>query len=258
MNVEKIARELAQARTARKKLTEYPTDAPFDLGTAYDIQSATAELLSGPKVGWKIGATSVAAQQALGCPEPVAGPIFEDNIIAAPAVVPVRDDDLRIVEPEIGFRLATDLPPRDAGYTPEDVRAAIATVMPVIELVTKRLPGGPKERPEWIVADGAFHLALVVGPETDFATDMDVAAETVTVDEDGVQIHEGVGSNALGDPILALTWLANHLSKQGITLAANDIVATGVITPMFQGQIGASYVAQFKTLGAVSLKLTQM
>lgn len=41
-----------------------------------------------------------------------------------------------------------------------------------------------------------------------------------------VQIR-GTGAEVLGDPLNALTFLANFLSRQGITLKRGEIVSTG-------------------------------
>jgi 2-keto-4-pentenoate hydratase len=45
--------------------------------------------------------------------------------------------------------------------------------------------------------------------------------------------REGIGANVLGDPRLALTWLANELPAMGATLAAGHIITTGTcVVPM--------------------------
>ncbi len=47
---------------------------------------------------------------------------------------------------------------------------------------------------------------------------------------EGRGAHHGRGGNALDDPRLALTWLANALSRQGITLRKGEVVTTGTTT----------------------------
>ena len=41
----------------------------------------------------------------------------------------------------------------------------------------------------------------------------------------------GHGKNVLGDPRVALTWLANELRQLGVTLRAGEIVTTGTCHP---------------------------
>jgi 2-keto-4-pentenoate hydratase len=49
----------------------------------------------------------------------------------------------------------------------------------------------------------------------------------------GMLTAEGSGANVLGDPRIALTWVANELSSFGDGLLAGEVVTTGTcITPM--------------------------
>ena len=60
-----------------------------------------------------------------------------------------------------------------------------------------------------------------------------------------------LGFLQLGDPRIALAWLANELSGIGTTLKAGEIVTTGTcITPAAIGP-GDSLVAEFPGLGRV-------
>ena len=62
----------------------------------------------------------------------------------------------------------------------------------------------------------------------------------------------GTGANVLGDPRIALTWLANELSRLGVTLAAGQIVTTGTcVTPMAiaPGDVVAADFGAFGTIG---------
>jgi 2-keto-4-pentenoate hydratase len=48
----------------------------------------------------------------------------------------------------------------------------------------------------------------------------------------GMLTAEGSGANVLGDPRIALTWMANELSAFGDGLLAGEVVTTGTcITP---------------------------
>lgn len=247
---------LAKARLNAERLDDYPCPTPTSLDEAYAIQDAMIEAMQLPIAGWKIGCTSQAARTALGIDEPISGPIFETFVSPGPAAVPVGENDLRIVEAEIGLRLKRDLGPRDTAYTKADVLDAIATVHPMFEVANKRLPGSQKEAAVWIVADGAINQAIIFGNGIPFDADMDLANETVKVIVDGVQATDGIGSNALGGPLEVLVWIANHLSDRGIGLKANDLVSTGLICDLLQPDQGATIVAEFSTIGTLSLKLS--
>jgi 2-keto-4-pentenoate hydratase len=57
----------------------------------------------------------------------------------------------------------------------------------------------------------------------------------------------------LGDPRVALAWLANELSQLGVTLKAGQIVTTGTCRPPLPIQSGDLMEADFGSLGNVSV-----
>ena len=66
---------------------------------------------------------------------------------------------------------------------------------------------------------------------------------------------EGVGSDVLGDPKNALSWLVNHVSQRQIDLLAGQFVTTGVCgDPTFVGP--ASHVqVDVESYGSVEINL---
>lgn len=212
-----------------------------------------ARAMEEPIVGWKVGFTSATARKAAGVREPLAGPLFKTSIFASGATIDVKLDDLKIVEAEIGFKLKTDLSPSQTTYTRDAVVAAIGTVHPIFEIVNKRLPGDLQETPEWLVADGSINQAVVVGRGSTFDADISLKAETVVFKANGKPISEGIGANAMEDPIGVLVWLVNHLSSRGITLKAGELVATGLLCDLVYGEVGIPYSADFQSLGSVTM-----
>ena len=61
------------------------------------------------------------------------------------------------------------------------------------------------------------------------------------------------GKNVLGDPRLALTWLANELRQLGVTLKAEQIVTTGTCHPPLPIQSGDFCAVDFGSIGKVSV-----
>ena len=84
-----------------------------------------------------------------------------------------------------------------------------------------------------IIADNACAHLFVLGPPA--AVDWrgrDLVEERPAITLRGQQFT-GHGKNVLGDPRVALTWLANELRQLGITLKAGRIVTTGTChTPL--------------------------
>ncbi len=257
MDIDALGIELARARLAPTRLPDYPCSPPADLDQAYLVQDIMAAHMGSAVVGWKIGVTSKIAREMLGLDEPFSGPLFADFCLPSPAKFKVASQDLRIVEAEIGFRMKYDLVPRNAPYTTREVAAAIATVHPVFEVVNKRLPGDLKDNACWLIADGGVDHAFIYGAGIEFDPSMDMAAETVSVSLDGEPATEGIGANALGNPLDVVVWLANHLRARGITLNGDDWVSTGLIADVVVASAGSIIVAEFQSLGSVSLEFSQ-
>jgi 2-keto-4-pentenoate hydratase len=66
----------------------------------------------------------------------------------------------------------------------------------------------------------------------------------------------GIGRNVLGDPCIALTWLINELSHQGVILRAGEVVTTGTCLPPGPINSGDRVRGNFGMLGEVSMTLT--
>ena len=63
----------------------------------------------------------------------------------------------------------------------------------------------------------------------------------------------GHGKNVLGDPRVALTWLANELRQLGVTLQAGQVVTTGTCHAPLPIQSGDLCAVDFGSLGKVSV-----
>src|SRR5439155_19983310 len=68
------------------------------------------------------------------------------------------------------------------------------------------------------------------------------------------QRYVGHGRNVLGDPRVALAWLANELRGLGVTLKAGEVVTTGTCHPPLPIQSGDRVAVDFGVLGKVSVE----
>ncbi|HEY1583298.1 MAG TPA: 2-oxopent-4-enoate hydratase, partial [Chthoniobacterales bacterium] len=104
-----------------------------------------------------------------------------------------------------------------------------------------------------IIADNACAHLFVLGPATNAnwrAIDLIEQKPVITLRG---QRYTGHGKNVLGDPRVALAWLANELRGLGITLKAGQVVTTGTCHPPLPIQGGDVFVADFGLLGKVSV-----
>jgi 2-keto-4-pentenoate hydratase len=170
------------------------------------------------------------------------------------ATLPFGANRLRVAEAEFAFRMARDLPPRDAPYTVAEVLDAVATLHPAIEIPDTRFDDVAHAGAPQLIADNACAHQFVLGPAaTADWRGLDLAAHRAIGTVAG-RSREGVGSNVLGDPRVALAWLANELSRHGETLHAGQVVTTGTCLVPMEVAAGEAVMADFGVLGRVALR----
>lgn len=250
VSIEAQADALAHARKSGTVLPDLPGPVPATVEEAYRLQRAVQEAMGEPTCGWKIGATNRAIQEAIGTSEPFFGPLYAPRCHTLGATLPVADGLLGI-ECEFAFRLAHPLPPRSAAYAPDEVAAAVASLHPAIELVGLRLPPTAFRDARWCIADHALSVAFVAGDAITDWRALDLPALAVHSIINGTEVATGRGAAVLGNPLVALTWLANALSRRGLGLRADDWVSTGTSTGIQTVQPGDAVEAVFDRIGRV-------
>jgi 2-keto-4-pentenoate hydratase len=209
-------------------------------------------------VGHKVGCSSEQSQRLVNSPGPIAGVLFKDALWQQPAAIPATRFFVAGVEAEFGFRLGADLPARSTPYSREEVAAAVDAVVPLIEICDTRLSEWRTRRIEEITADNAFNGGVVVGPAFEGWRRLDLATHVVTLSIDGERKGEGTGALVLGHPLIALTWLANDLSRRGDGLRAGELIAAGTCTGLHFASAGSTVVADFgPALGRVEIQFTE-
>jgi 2-keto-4-pentenoate hydratase len=231
---------------------------PSTRAEGYAIQSWLERRSAQPLCGWKIAATSAAGQQHIGVDGPLAGRLLAEMVFEDGAAVPLGANRMQVAEAEFAFRIGRTLSPRPAPYTAEEALDAVEALHVAIEVPDSRFADYAKVGAAQLIADNACAHQFVLGPRAPAAwRGMDLAAHRVTGAVAGRLEREGRGANVLGDPRLALTWLANELSRHGIALAAGQVVTTGTcLVPLPIGP-GDAVSADFGELGRVTLRFTE-
>lgn len=222
----------------------------------YAVQAQVMAVADRAQFGWKIAATSSAGQQHIGVDGPLAGRLLEGQIERSGATVSLRGTQMAVAEPEFAFRMGRDLAPRAQPYGTDEVLAAVAALHPAIEVPDSRYEdfaraGGPQ-----LIADNACAHLFVLGEAA--AADwraLDLAAHAVHAQVQGRDQRRyqrsGQGANVLAGPHLALTWIANELSRLGLPLRAGQVVTTGTCMPPLEIAAGDRAVVDFGVLGSV-------
>ena len=227
---------------------------PGAIEEAYAVQDGFASSAGLAVAGYKIGATNDRVQARFGVDAPFSGRLFADFVGASPLFVPPGRVNFHTIEPEFDFVMGRALAPRATPYTREEVREAVASVHPAIEVPDSRYTDWLSMTAADLIADNAIAGLLSLGPAAADGLDRDLAAQPVAVRIDGTTVSEGAGRNVLGDPWNVLVWLANHLSARGVTLEAGHIVTTGSATDIVQCRPGNAVTADFGPLGRVEVR----
>lgn len=259
MSIQAAARHLFDAHERRERFAPLPPGlAPRSVGEAYAVQDAFVALRAqrlGAHAGYKIALTSLEMQRFVGVDSPQAGTLFLKNLRRSPARIRAADYVNLIVEFEIGVEIGEDLPAADRPFSRERVARSVGAVMPALEIADDRnadyklLPRCALD----LIADNCWNEGAVLGaPVADWRR-LDLAAVRGIARINGKTVGEGRGGDALGHPLHALAWLANHMAASGRALLRGDVVITGSIVTTKTVTAGDRVLFEVEELGSVEL-----
>jgi len=201
---------------------------PATRTAAYQIADAIAGLSKQSVIGWKIAATSEAGQKHINVDGPLAGRLLAKRLLAPGAAIPLGGNIMRVAEAEFAFRFGHNLPPRPAAYEPGEVMAAVAGLYLSLEIPDSRYRDFTVVGADQLIADTACACWLVTAPSTyqDWRS-LDLKRHRVEAYVNGTLAAAGSGAAALGDPLVALTWLVNEVAAFAGGIKAGDLVTTG-------------------------------
>lgn len=256
--IEAAAEALFEAEKERRQIGLLTGTYPdMDMEDAYAIQARLVQrkLDSGRKiVGWKIGLTSKAMQQALNIEIPDSGVLFDDMLFPNAAQIPTDRFIETRIEAEIAFVMKSDLagtPDREA------VLAATDYVAPSLEILDTRIvrrepETGVLRKVTDTIADNAANAGLVLGTKRFKAEDVDLRWVGAIVSRNGEVEETGLGAGVLNDPLLSMAWLAERLTTYDQSIRAGDIVLSGSFIRPVEARPGDAFHADFGSFGTVS------
>jgi 2-keto-4-pentenoate hydratase len=257
--VGKAAGQLAQARAAHWA-AEPVSQAllPLGLEGAYACQAINTRLWVSEgrrPVGYKIGLTAEAAQQAFGATEPTRGVLFADAEVTDGGIIDASALFSPRVEGEIAFVIGRDIPEQNP--TVVDVLTALDCVLPAIEIVDSRFGRWDVHLLDAVADNGAAGL-FALGAEPKTLRDFDAKLCGMVLEVNGEPASTGVGLACLGHPLNALRWLAGNLARDGAPLRAGDVVLSGALGPMVPLDPGDHVSLRISGLGSVDFTFGEL
>ena len=159
---------------------------------------------------------------------------------------------MRVIEAEFVFRMGRPLPPRDTPYSVQEVVAAASSLYMGMEIPDSRYENFAQAGMAQLIADNACASWYILGEEVAQQwRERDLVTHPVTVFRNGKAAARGDGSAVLGDPRVALAWIANELSMFGDGLKAGEIVTTGTCIKPMEVREGDEVCLNFGDFGDV-------
>ncbi|MCA3449500.1 MAG: 2-oxo-hepta-3-ene-1,7-dioic acid hydratase [Rhodobacter sp.] len=258
--IKAAARLLLKAETSRRQCGLLSLRHPdMTLDDAYAVQSAFVALkqaAGASRIGWKIGLTSRAMQQALAIDTPDSGVLLDDMIFQDGATVPPG----RFIQPRIEAEIAFVMKAPLAGQAVRraDVLAAADHVAPALEILdTRILRADPATGRARIisdtVSDNAANAGIVLGPQRHPVDAFDLRWIGAIVRRDGVVEETGLGAGVLDDPVTGIVWLVHRLARYGLGIAPGEMLLSGSFIRPIEAPPGSRFEADFGPFGKVRL-----
>jgi 2-keto-4-pentenoate hydratase len=228
-----------------------------DVASAYAVASVNlARRLDrgARRIGRKIGLTSPAVQKQLGVDTPDFGSLLDDMVVPAGGRVAAGSLLQPKVEAEVAFVLSAHLdgPLEDVA----EVRAAVGGAMAALEIVDSRVADWDITYADTVADNascGLFAVSDVVVP----LSDVEPVDVRMAMTVNGAPASDGQGSACLGDPLLALLWLARTVRDLGDPLRAGEFVLSGALGPMAVVRPGDVVEAAITGLGSITVSFSE-
>jgi 2-keto-4-pentenoate hydratase len=210
---------------------------------------------SGARVrGHKVGLTSAVMHRQFGVSQPDYGHLLDRMFWLEQEAVPLSAFLQPRVEPETAFVLARPL--RGPGVTVAEAIAAVAFVLPALELIDSRIRDWQISLADTI-ADNASSGGVILGSTPVPLSEVNLRLAGCNLHKNGELAGTGVGGAVLGSPLTALVWLANTVGARGVVLEEGQVVLPGSVTASVPVGAGDTVTATFAGLGSVTARFTE-
>ncbi|MDE1980778.1 MAG: 2-keto-4-pentenoate hydratase [Betaproteobacteria bacterium] len=218
--VDSLARLLAQAFQAGKRIPIPPELQPANRAAAYQIQRELLDLLGETAAAWKVG-TAPAPETVWGSPLP------QGCVRHSPARLQRAPGSVFGLELEIAFRFARTFPAGQLPDKDEDILAALEAMALAVEVVSTRYLGWPEVPDLLKLADLQNHGALVLGEPMPYRADFPFLAPRGALRLDGADVSKQPMGNPAGDPRRLLAPFVRQCAARGLPVQREHWITTG-------------------------------
>jgi 2-oxo-hept-3-ene-1,7-dioate hydratase len=258
--IDELAGRLDRAERERRQIAQFSRAYPdMTIDDAYAVQHAWIErkIAAGQKIiGHKIGLTSRAMQRAVNINEPDYGVLLSPMRFHDGQTIPID----RFIEPRVEVEIAFVLkePLRGPDCTIFDVLNHSDHVVPAVEIIDARIERIDREGRGTrsvldTIADNAANAGIVIGGRPMRPDAIDLRWVPAILYRNGEIEETGVGAAVLNHPANGPAWLANRLSRFGVSLDAGEIVLGGSFTGQVFVRPGDSFHADFGPMGSIGM-----
>jgi len=201
--------------------------------------------------GLKLGLTSVAKQKQMSVGEPIYGLLLASRMINEGEPLEVASLIHPKAEPEIA--IVTNRALQGPGVTADQARAAIESASCAMEIIDSRYKNFRFTLTD-VIADNTSAARHTISTFRVPVKGLDLRTLGVVFEKNGEVVSTAAGAAILGDPAVALAWLANKLAEHGESLPAGTVVMTGALTDAISIAPGDVVRVTIAQLGTLSLR----
>ncbi|MBQ7534825.1 MAG: fumarylacetoacetate hydrolase family protein [Stomatobaculum sp.] len=226
MEIAEMLYEAERTATPIKRPTERYPD--MNIHDAYKIQEMGVKLRvtgRGRVIGRKLGATNEDLMRALKTEEPDFGCLLNSSLVNEGDVIRRSRLHHPRVEGELAFIMGEEL--KGPGVTIAEVYNATSWVLPCFEICDSRVE--PPEELTFLdsIADNAGAARFMLGSKPKHLDEINPRLIGMVMERNGVVIGSAAGVEAMGNPVIGVTWLVNELARVNVGLKRGDIILSG-------------------------------
>ena len=214
----------------------------------------------GDVVGYKAGLTNPAVRKLFDYDKPIRGTLFAKMILPGPARVPVASGTRLVYEADM-VAVVGDAARVMAAKSQLEALQALKEVRPFIELPDMAFePQVKVDGPILVAANVGARLGVlgepIILPGTAESVEKLAAMKIEVVDQAGVVVGGGKGTDILNNPLSVVLWIADSLKADGKTLKNGDLLSLGSFSGFLPPKAGSTITVRYTGLTPVPAEVT--